>query len=175
MGWVIDRARTRIGFSVKHMLVSTARGEFTRYQAQLEIDRDDFTRSSCAGSIEVDSLDTGSAERDSLLRSHGILGGAQHPRMMFQSTQVRRVSAQRYVVSGQLTLRGIQKPVELDVSFAGVTRDAAGRELAHLQVRGVVSRKAFGVSFGVLEAGGISVGDKVNLELDVLAVADEAQ
>ena len=173
MSWSIDPARTRIGFSLKHMLVSTVRGEFKRYQGRLQIDSDDFTRSTFAGEINVDSLDTGNAERDALLRSHSILGDVQHPQLTFQSTSVSRGSQSReYKVQGSLAVRGVTHPVQLDVAYTGLTEGADGKKVARLRVRGALSRKAYGISFGVFEAGGLSVSDSVNIELDVHAVSD---
>jgi polyisoprenoid-binding protein YceI len=173
MSWLIDQAATRIGFSVKHMLVASVRGEFKRYSAtNLHIDPDDFVRSTFAGEIELDSLDTGNAERDGLVRQHQVLGDASHPKLTFASTNIAAKGKQEYRVSGLLRMRGIEKPVTLDVTYGGTTRAPDGKLTAQLRVRGSLSRKAFGVSLGVMEVGGLSVGDTVNIELDVRAVRD---
>lgn len=170
MTWKIDQTRSRIGFWVKHLLVSKVRGEFKRYRAAIEIDRDDFMRSTFEGEIELDSIDTGNAERDGLLRSHEVLSDARHPRLTFRSTAVEPRGAGEYLVRGALGLRGVERDVALTVAFPGVTRAANGAAQARLRVSGSLSRTAFGVNFGVLEAGGLSVGDSVNVELDVYAV-----
>lgn len=173
MPWILDTAHTHIGFSVKHMMVSTVRGQFRTYTGTLELDADDFTRSSFSGEIDVASVDTGNADRDNHLRTNDFFDVPNHPKMLFKSTRIARKDDVNYVVYGDLTLRGVTREVALDVEYNGVSKSPYGQTLTGFCARGTINRKDFGVSFNaLLETGGVAVGDKVKLELEVEAVLE---
>jgi polyisoprenoid-binding protein YceI len=173
--WLLDKAHTRIGFSVKHMIVTTVRGHFKSYTGALQLDTHDFTRSTFAGDIDVASIDTGSADRDSQLRTNDFLAVPAYPKLTFLSTHVSPKGSGAYVVHGELTIRGVTRAVGLEVAYPGTSKDPDGKTVANLSVRGTVKRKDFGVNFNaLLEAGGLSVGDTVKIELEVRAVLEEA-
>jgi polyisoprenoid-binding protein YceI len=173
--WLLDKAHTRVGFAVKHMIVTTLRGHFKSYTGTLQLDTQDFTRSSFAGDIDVASIDTGSADRDGHLRTNDFLAVARYPKMTFASTHVSARRSGEYLVHGQLTIRGVTRSVALEVAYPGTSKSPDGKTVANLSVRGTVKRKDFGVTFNaLLEAGGLSVGDTVKIELEVRAMLDEA-
>lgn len=169
--WTIDSAHTHIGFSVKHMMVSTVRGQFKSYRGELKLDEADFTRSSFAGEIDVASIDTGNADRDAHLRTNDFFDAPNHPTIRFESKRIEAKGDDEYVVHGDLTIRGVTKEVALDVEYNGTSKNPYGQIVAGLSVRGVINRKDFGVNFNaLLETGGVAVADKVKLELDVEAL-----
>jgi polyisoprenoid-binding protein YceI len=174
MSWQIDTAHTHVGFSVKHMMVSTVRGQFKQYSGSLELDTKDFSRSKFAGEVEVASIDTGNADRDAHLRTNDFFDAASHPKITFKSTKIEAKSEGQYVVHGDLTIRGVTKPLALDVEFHGTSKSPYGKTLAGFSASGSLNRKDFGVSFNAaLETGGVVVSEKVKLELEVEAVASE--
>jgi polyisoprenoid-binding protein YceI len=173
MPWVIDNVHSHIGFSVRHMMVATVRGQFKEYRATLRLDPKDFSRSTFEGEIEVASIDTGNADRDAHLRTNDFFDAPNHPKILFKSSRIEK-KGEEYVVHGDLTIRGVTRPVALDVEFHGTSKNPYGKTVAGISVRGTINRKDFGVNFNaVLETGGVAVAEKVKLELDVEAVASD--
>lgn len=171
MSWNIDSAHTHIGFSVKHMMVTTVRGQFKSYRGTFALDASDFTRSTFSGEIDVTSIDTGNAQRDAHLRTGDFLDAEAHPTIGFTSSRVEAKGDGEFVVHGDLTIRGVTRPVALDVEFLGTSKNPYGQTVAGIAARGTINRKDFGVNFNaLLETGGVAVGEKVKLELDVEAV-----
>jgi polyisoprenoid-binding protein YceI len=175
MTWKIDPAHSYVGFSVKHMMISTVRGKFHAYSGQLDLDAEDFTKSSVAGEIEVSSIDTSDAQRDEHLRSADFFDLAAFPTIRFRSTGVQRTGDDRYQVLGMLTIRGISQEISLDVEYAGMMTDPWGNKKLGFSAVGVVQRKEFGLVWNAaLDKGGVLVGDQVKLELDIQAVLQTA-
>ncbi|HEU4404506.1 MAG TPA: YceI family protein [Polyangiaceae bacterium] len=175
MAWVIDTVHSHVGFSVKHMMVATVRGSFKSYRGAVRLDPRDFTRSTFEGEIDVASIDTGNADRDGHLRTGDFFDAEKHPTIAFKSTGVEAKGGGEFVVRGELTVRGVTRPVALDVEYHGATKSPQGKSVAGFSVRGTIDRKDFGMSFNaLLEAGGVMVGEKVKLELDIEAFSDEA-
>jgi polyisoprenoid-binding protein YceI len=174
MSWQIDPLHTHVGFSIKHMMVSNVRGQFKEYRGTLELDPADFTRSAFEGEIDVASVDTGNAQRDEHLRNGDFFDAPNHPKIAFKSTRIEPKGGSEYVVHGDLTMRGVTKPVALDVEFYGVGKNMMGKTVAGLSARGTISRKDFGVSFNaVLEGGGVALGEKVKIEIEAEIAAPE--
>src|SRR5262249_41095798 len=157
--------------SVKHMMVTTVRGQFRSYAGTLHLDPSDFTKSTMEGTIDVASIDTGVPDRDAHLRTNDFFDAPNHPRIAFKSTGIDDKGGGTYAVHGDITIRGVTKPITLDVEWLGASKNPYGKTVAGVSVRGAVHRKDFGVSFNtLLETGGVAIGDKVTLELDVEAV-----
>jgi polyisoprenoid-binding protein YceI len=174
MSWLIDDVHTHISFSVRHMMVTTVRGQFKKYRGTVLLDRDDFTKSFFEGEIDVASIDTGNAQRDDHLRTSDFFDAPNHPTITFKSNRIEPRGDGEYVVHGDLTIRGVTKPVALDVEYLGTSKNPWGKTVAGVSVRGSVERKDFGVSYNaVLEAGGVAVGEKVKIEIDAELVAPE--
>lgn len=175
MPWNIDPAHTRVGFSVKHMMVSTVRGEFKSYSGKLDLDTEDFTRSSVEGEIEVASIDTRNADRDNHLRANDFFDAPNHPKITFKSTRIERKGDDEYAVHGELAIRGVTREVVLDVETSGIHKNPWGQTVTGFSATGTINRKDFGIDFNApLETGGVLVGEKVKIELDVEASLVEA-
>lgn len=175
MNWQIDSAHTHVGFSVKHMMLATVRGEFKQYSGTLEIDPSDLTRSRVSGDIEVASLDTREANRDQHLRSADFFDAEQHPRITFVSRRIERRDPEHYQVIGDLTIRGVTREVSLEAEYSGIHKDPWGATRTGFTVRGTLDRKEFGLTWNAaLETGGVLVGEKVKLELEIEAVLQDA-
>jgi polyisoprenoid-binding protein YceI len=173
--WNVDLTHSGVGFAVRHMVVSKTRGRFTRWNATLLLDDADLTKSRISAEIEVDSIDTGLADRDAHLRSADFFDAARFPRMTFEGRSIARVDDERYRVTGDLTIRGTTRPVVLDVEFGGRARDPWGNERTGFVAHTHVDRREFGLQWNqVLETGGVLVGDKVEIHLEVEAIAAAA-
>jgi polyisoprenoid-binding protein YceI len=176
MAWTIDKVHTHVGFSVKHMMVTTVRGQFRDYRGTARLDPKDFTRSSFEGEIDVASVDTGVVDRDNHLRTNDFFDAPNHPKIAFKSSRIEKKSDGEYVVHGDITIRGITKPLALDVEFHGTSKNPYGKTVAGISASGTLNRKDFGVNFNaLLETGGVAVGEKVKLEVEVeLLYAEDA-
>jgi polyisoprenoid-binding protein YceI len=174
--WNIDLAHSGVNFSVRHMVVSKVRGRFAKFSGKLELNEQDPTRSSVDVRIDAASIETGVAERDAHLRSPDFLDVENFPELTFTSKRVERVADDRYRVVGDLTIRGTTREVPLEVEAGGTTKDPWGNERAGFNARAQIDRRDFGLTWNtVIETGGVVVGDRVDIEIDVegVRVADQ--
>ncbi len=169
--YAIDTAHTRIGFVARHAMVTKVRGSFGDFAGTVVLDADEPGRSRADLTIEVASVDTGNAQRDEHLRTNDFFDAATYPQIRFISTGVERVDDESYRLIGDLTIKGITKPVVVDFEFTGIVVDPWGNERAGFEGRTAVNRKDWGVNFNAaLEAGGVLVSEKIALEFDVAVV-----
>jgi polyisoprenoid-binding protein YceI len=168
--WAIDSAHSSVEFSVKHLMVSTVKGRFHDVAGVLGIDEQDPSRSSISAAIRVASVDTGVGQRDDHLRSDDFFNAASFPEITFKSTKIDG-SGEAWRMTGDLTIRDVTRPVELDVEFEGRGPDAWGGERAGFSATTKINRKDFGVNWNAaIEAGGFVVGDQVKIAINIEAV-----
>ena len=173
--WEIDSSHSGIHFSVRHMVVAKVRGQFARWSGTVLADDGDLSRASVNVVIDASSIATGVAERDTHLKSADFLDVAKHPELTFTGKGVEKLSAGRLRVAGELTIRGVTRPVVLDVEYAGQTKDPWGNVRTGFSAKTSVDRKDFGLTWNqLLEAGGVMVGDRVDIEIEVEAVQQTA-
>ncbi|MEO8328480.1 MAG: YceI family protein [Candidatus Nanopelagicales bacterium] len=169
--WVIDPSHSRVGFSAKHAMVTTVRGQFNQFEGALTLDGANPAASAAALTIQSASFSTGSDDRDNHVRSADFLDVENHPTLTFASTDVRHIGGHDFVIAGDLAIRGDTRPVELKVEFEGLSTDPFGNDRIGFSGSTVISRKDFGLTWNVaLEAGGVLVSDKVKITLDVAAI-----
>ena len=169
--WELDPSHTRIGFSAKHAMITTVRGQFDQFEGRLTLDGANPANSRAELKAATASITTGSADRDNHLRSGDFLDVETFPWLTFTSTGVKNTSGSTFVMTGDLSIRGETRPVELSVELEGVNGDPFGNERIGFSGETVISRKDFGLTWNVaLEAGGVLVSDKVKISLDVSAV-----
>ncbi|MEN9796904.1 MAG: hypothetical protein RL653_600 [Pseudomonadota bacterium] len=168
--WQVDVARSHVRFTVRHMVVSKTRGHFARWRAQLLLDDEAPERSRVEVEVELASVDTGDAARDENLRSE-LFDVARHPLMTFHSTHVVPGGRDRFVLVGELGLHGVSRELRLDCREERRDADAQGRPRRHYAARATVDRKDFGLRWNpALEAGGVLVGDAVEVEVELQGV-----
>jgi polyisoprenoid-binding protein YceI len=167
MAWQLDAAHTQIAFAVKHMMISTVRGQFKNFSGTLELDEQHPERSRVEITIDPTSIDTSDERRDGHLRTADFFEVEKHPEIRFASTRVERAGEDEYRVTGDLSMRGVTRPVTLDVTLEGQSRDMQGQRRAGFSLRGAINRKDYGLTWNVaLEQGGVLVSDKVQLVID---------
>jgi polyisoprenoid-binding protein YceI len=170
--WKIDEMHSAIGFSVRHLVVGRVRGQFRSWTAELAIDESDLTRSSVNVSIEMASVDTGNPHRDAELVAGNFFDATKFPAMTFRSRRVERSSENEYRVVGELTIRGVTKDVTLSADLGGFVVDHRGSRRIGMSATARVKRSEFGMVWNqVLEAGGVAIGDEVDIGIDIEAVA----
>jgi len=169
--WVADRAHTRIGFAVKHLGVTTVRGEFKDYDGTLEIG-DDLSEAHATATIRVASVDTGQDQRDEHLRSADFFDAERFPEIRFESKRIEQVDEETYRIVGDLTIHGVTNEVELEAELGGyVESGMQDEERIGLDITGQLSRKDYEMKFNAaLGSGNAVVADKVKLVLDIAAV-----
>jgi polyisoprenoid-binding protein YceI len=169
MLWSVDPVHSHVGFSVRHMMVTTVRGAFKNFSGTLELNEADLTASKIQGEIEVQSVDTGNADRDNHLRNNEFFDAPNHPKITFKSTRIE-AKGDAFVVHGDITIRGVTKPIALDVEYAGTSKNPYGQTITGVSASGSISRRDFGIVWdSPLETGGVAVSDKVKLEIEVQA------
>ncbi len=164
--WKIDTVHSEVNFKVKHMLVSTVRGNFDKFNATIETTKEDFSDAVIKFEADVNSISTKNEQRDSHLKSSDFFDAENHPRMTFKSKSVKKISDFEMQVKGNLTLRGITKEVILDVIYNGTVRGLSDSTVAGFEVRGKINRFDYGLKWNALtEAGGVIVSNEVKIEI----------
>jgi polyisoprenoid-binding protein YceI len=173
--WTFDLAHSSINFTVRHMVVSKVRGRFTRWGGSLVMDENDPTSAAVDVSIEAGSVDTGVEQRDGHLRSADFFDAERFPTLTFRSSGIEKTEDGAYRLNGDLTMHGVTRPVSLDVEFAGSAKDPWGGLRAGFSARTTLDRKDFGLTYNqLLETGGVVVGEKVEIGIEVEAVKQVA-
>lgn len=168
--YVLDQAHKRVGFVARHMMVSKVRGQFAEATATIAI-ADNPLESSVTATIQAPSIETGQADRDAHLRSGDFLDIETHPTLEFRSTGVKSHRGNEFILTGDLTIRGVTRPVELDVEFEGAGRSLYGQEIFGFTATTEIDREDFGLTWNVaLETGGVLVGKKVKIEIEGEAI-----
>jgi polyisoprenoid-binding protein YceI len=160
--WVVDKAHSRVGFSVRHLGVAKVRGYFADVDADLVVGSS-LDDSAVKASIEMASIVTGNADRDAQLRGNEGLDVERHPTMTFRSTGISGEGAE-WTLDGYLTIGEVTRPMSLDVEFGGIADSFDGTRHAGFEARGELRRKDFGLSFGTADP---LIGQVVKLELDL--------
>ena len=171
MAWEFDQAHTVIGFSAKHMMVTTVRGKFTKFSGELDLNEEHPEQSTLSVTVDAASLTTGQEQRDGHLRSPDFFDVANYPTITFVSKKVEKKGEDRYHLLGDLTIRNVTREVPLDVTLEGRGKTPDGTNIAGFTITGTISRKDFDLNWNVaLESGGWLVSDQVKLEIDAEVV-----
>ncbi|MDE3206567.1 MAG: YceI family protein [Acidobacteriota bacterium] len=173
--YTIDPTHSRIGFVARHAMVTKVRGSFNEFEGSGYFDAADPARSTLQLSIKAASIDTGNADRDAHLRSNDFFDMDTYPQITFTSTSVEPTGDDRFRVTGDLTIKGVTRPVAVDFEYTGSAVDPYGNQRIGFEGSTSVNRKDWGVNWNAaLEAGGVLVGEKVTLEFDVSAIRNVA-
>jgi len=166
--WSIDPMHSEVQFKVKHLVISTVSGFFKSFEGTLETEGDDFENADITFALNIDSIDTNQTQRDEHLKSAEFFDASQYPQITFKSTSFTKTDDEEYELKGDLTIKGITKPVTLAAEFGGSTDDFYGNTKAGFEVTGKINRKEFGLTWdGVTEAGSIVVGEDIKLLINV--------
>lgn len=173
--WTIDTAHSAISFSIRHMVFAKVRGRFGTWNATADLVPEDLSRSKVEVEIDAASIDTGVADRDKHLRSADFFDADTFPKLRFVSTKVEDLGGGRYQVHGELTIRDVTKQIALEAQHGGQGKDPWGNQRIAFSGTTSLNRADFGLTWNqVLEAGGILVGERVDIEIDVQAVLASA-
>lgn len=166
----IDASHSNVGFTVSHM-VGRVNGEFSDFDGEITFDPSSTEKSKVHAVIKTESVNTNNKKRDEHLRSEEFFAAKKYPTMVFDSTKVVSSGDKKYKVTGNLTMRGVTKPVTLDVEYNGEVKDPWGKQRAGFVATGKINRKDFNINWNkTLDSGGFVVGDDVTLNFNVEAV-----
>ncbi|WP_301107129.1 YceI family protein [Sporosarcina sp.] len=168
--WNVDAAHTNVGFSVRHMMVSNVRGNFTGIEGSVEGDLENLTEAKINFNIDVNTLNTNNEDRDNHLRSDDFFAVESYPNITFVSTKIVKTGEDDYDVLGDLTVKNVTKKITFKVTRTGAGKNPWGVEVVGFEAETKISRKEFGLTWNqVLETGGVLVGDdiKITVELQV--------
>ena len=173
--WSLDPAHSVLGFKIKHLMITNVSGSFKNFHAEVETEDDDFSTANIQLKAEISSIDTNNAQRDAHLRTSDFFEAEKYHEMIFESTKVEKVDEENYHVYGNLTMKGVTKPVKLNVEYSGLTKDPWGGERAGFVITGKINRTDWGINFNaVLETGNLMLAEevKINSEIQVVKQAE---
>jgi len=168
--WKLDPAHTLVEFSAKHLMISTVKGRISDVEGTIYADENDPENSSVDVTLKAASIDSRTEQRDNHLRSADFLDVVNFPAITFKSTKIEG-ARNEFKLTGDLTIRGVTRPITLDVTFEGQTKDPWGGERIGFSAKGKLDRREFGLTWNVLlETGGITVGNEIKINVEVEAV-----
>ncbi len=171
VAYTVDAVHSKISFKVRHLGLSSVRGEFADFDVNLSMIPEDISSLQASSTIHVNSISTGAERRDGHLRSADFFDAENHPTITFTSTEVRAAEDGSFQLAGELTIRGVTKPVVLDAEMIGPVVGPMGKERIGFEATGTINRKDFGLLWdSVTEAGGIIVGHNVTMILEIEAI-----
>jgi polyisoprenoid-binding protein YceI len=173
--WTLDPVHSETGFKIRHLMITNVSGSFKEVEAHVETDGFDFTTARIRADIKTASIDTGNLQRDEHLRQSDFFETALHPSIHFESAQIIKLDEDHFELKGQLTMKGITKPVSLQVTYSGLTKDPWGGERAGFTVTGKINRTDWGLNFNAaLETGGVVLSDEVKIACEVQLIRQAA-
>ena len=166
--WNADLTHSELGFKIKHLMITNVPGSFKNFQAEVETDKDDFSAAQIRLTADVHSISTSNEPRDQHLRTADFFEADKHPQLIFQSTKIEKQNDDTFQLSGDLTMKGVTRPVRLSVEYNGITRDPWGGERAGFSVTGKLNRSDWGIRFNsALETGGVMLGEEVKIHAEI--------
>ena len=162
--WILDSTHSELGFKIKHLMITNVSGAFKNFSAEVETEGEDFSGAQINLSADIASISTNNEQRDAHLRAPDFFDVDIYPSLTFHSTQIEKINSEEFKISGDLTLKGITKPVKLNVEYSGLTKDPWGGERAGFVVTGKINRSDWGLNFNaVLETGGMVLSEEVKI------------
>jgi len=166
--WTIDASHSNVKFSVVHMVVSETEGYFKTYNGKVVSSTPDFDGASIEFSVDVNSINTDNVDRDKHLMGDDFFNAEKYPKMNFKSVSFKKISGNKYELTGDLTIRDVTKRVKFDVTYGGTAKDPWGNVKAGFKVKGKINRKEYNLKWSVLtEAGGMVVSEEVDILMNI--------
>ncbi|WP_069770452.1 YceI family protein [Streptomyces sp. LUP30] len=169
--YAIDPAHSTIGFTARHAMVTNVKGKFTDFTGSLQLDGVDPSRSTASIDVTMESIDTGSADRDGHLKSADFFKTEEFPLMTFRSTSAEALGGDDYRIVGELSILGVTRPLTIDLEFNGSAKDPFGNERVGFEGKAEILRSDWGLTWNAaLETGGVLISDKIKLNFDISAI-----
>jgi polyisoprenoid-binding protein YceI len=173
--WILDPSHSELGFKIKHLMISHVSGSFKNFKAEVETIDTDFSTAHVNLTAEMESISTNNEQRDAHLRNADFFEVEKYPKLKFRSTKLAKRDSETFDLYGELTLKGITKPVKLQVEYNGVAKDPWGGERAGFVITGKINRSDWGINFnGLLETGGVMLSEEVRINSEIQLVKQAA-
>jgi polyisoprenoid-binding protein YceI len=172
--WLLDPMHSELQFKIKHLMISNVSGALKNFSAEVETEDEDFSSAKINLAAQMDSISTNNEQRDAHLRNSDFFEVEKYPELKFKSTKVEKVDSDTFMLHGELTMKGVTKPVKLNVEFNGATKDPWGGERAGFVITGKINRADWGINFNsVLETGGVMLSEEVRINSEIELVKQE--
>ncbi|TCK83384.1 YceI family protein [Albibacterium bauzanense] len=172
--WLLDSAHSELTFKIKHLMISSISGAFKNFSAKVETEEMDFSKANINLTVEMNSISTNNEQRDEHLRSSDFFEVEKFPQLKFTSTEIEQIDDESFNLHGNLTMKGVTKPVKLNMEFNGIMKDPQGQEKAGFLVSGKINRSDWGINLNVaLETGGLMLGEDVRIQCEVQFIKQE--
>jgi len=169
--WTVDPTHSEIGFKIRHLMITNVSGKFEQFEAEVQTENEDFATAQIQATIKTASVNTSNLQRDEHLRNSDFFEVENHPDILFTSAKVEKIDNENFILHGNLTLKGITKPVKLNIEYSGITKDPWGGQRAGFVITGKINRGEFGLSFNAaLETGGLVLGEEVKINSEIQLV-----
>ena len=168
--WAVDAVHSSIDFSIKHLVIAKVKGNFQSFEATIEADPEDLTTADIEFTVDIASIDTRNADRDNHLKSADFFDIENYPNLTFKSTKIIKTDDGEYDVTGDLSLHGLTRPETFKITYEGTAKDPWGNEKVGFSGTGTINREDYGLTYNAaLETGGVLIGSKVNVTIEIEA------
>ncbi|MFN7538666.1 MAG: YceI family protein [Bacteroidota bacterium] len=166
--WVLDPAHSEVTFKVKHLMIANVKGEFRKFDVNVQVNEENFSSASIAARIDITSVDTNNTDRDNHLKSADFFDAENFPAIEFVSSSFSQLDEENAKLTGNLTIKGVTKEVVLEVETGGISKDPWGQTKAGFTVNGKINRTDFGLTWNAaLETGGVLVSEEVKIQAEI--------
>ena len=173
--WLLDPAHSELTFKIKHLMISNVSGAIRNFSAKAETEGTDFSKATISLTAEMNSISTNNEQRDTHLRNSDFFEVEKFPQMKFTSTRIEQTDDESFNLYGNLTIKGVTKPVKLKMEYNGIVKDPQGQEKAGFFVSGKINRSDWGININVaLETGGLMLGEDVRIQSEIQFIRQEA-
>ena len=171
--WILDPTHSELGFKIRHLMIANVSGSFKSFQAEAKTDGDDFSTAKISVTADLVSIFTNNEQRDAHLRNSDFFEVEKYPILKFTSTRIAEANDDSFVLHGDLTMKGVTRPVQLNVEYSGITKDPWGGERVGFSITGKIKRSDWGLNFNnVLETGGLALGEEVKIDAEIQLVKE---
>lgn len=173
--WLLDPSHSELTFKIKHLMISNVSGTFKNFTAEVETEETDFSKANITLTAEINSISTNNEQRDAHLRNSDFFEVEKFPQLKFTSTEIEQKDGETFNLYGDFAMKGVTRPVKLNMEFNGMVKDPNGQEKAGFFISGKINRSDWGINFnGALETGGLMLGEDVKIQSEVQFVRQQA-
>jgi polyisoprenoid-binding protein YceI len=166
--WVLDPAHSEVTFKVKHLMIANVKGEFRKFDVNVQVNNENFSSASISARIDITSIDTNNTDRDNHLKSADFFDAEKFPAIEFVSSSFSQLDEENAKLTGNLTIKGVTKEVVLEIETGGISKDPWGQTKAGFTVNGKINRTDFGLTWNAaLETGGVLVSEEVKIQAEI--------
>lgn len=166
--WTSDLTHSELGFKIRHLMISNVSGSFKNFQVDVETENEDFSTAKIQVKADMSSINTNNEQRDAHLQNSDFFEVEKYSELLFSSARIEKLDDETYTLYGDLTIKGITKPVKLNVEYNGIAKDPWGGERTGFVITGKINRSDWGVTFNMaLETGGLALGEEVKIHSEI--------